>query len=70
MIWALLGLLIYIQIGAVLVAWVFADMSVESGRMDMLSLVLLWPFAIPYFKFTLRARRLLQALEEWEQNSK
>jgi hypothetical protein len=70
MIWVLLGLLVYIQIGALLVAWVFADMTIEAGRMDMLSLVLLWPFAIHYFKFALHARRLMRALQEWDQNSK
>jgi hypothetical protein len=55
---------------AIGVHWVFADMTLEAGRMDMLSLVLLWPFAIRYFKFTLQARRLLRALQEWDQNSK
>lgn len=69
MIWFILGLLVYIQIGAVLVAWSFSGVTVDANRAEMLSLVFLWPLAIPYFRFVLRARRMMRAIEEWEQSS-
>ncbi len=69
MIWFILGLLVYFQIGAVLVAWVFAGVTVDTDRAEIISLVLLWPLAIPYFKFVLRARQLMRILEEWDRSS-
>ncbi len=69
MIWVLLGLLVYLQIGVVLVAWLFGGMAVQAGWAHMILLVVLWPFAIPLFRFLLHTRRVMRALKEWEQSS-
>lgn len=70
MVWFLLGLLIYIQIGAVLVARVFSGLRVESSPGDMLVLVILWPFAIRFFRFVLQMQHVTRSLREWERDSK
>lgn len=68
MLWILLGLLVYLQIGAVLVAWLFGGLNVEAGRYDVIYLILLWPLALPLFRFLLYSRSMLRALQELEED--
>ena len=41
MTWLILGLLIYIQIGALLLVWSLKGMSMEAGKKDLMILLLL-----------------------------
>ena len=66
--WAILVFLFYLLIGAVLVTWLFGGMKVEAGKYEILLLILLWPFALPLFRFLLYSRQMLRTLQELEEN--
>ena len=69
MTWLILGLLLYIQIGALLLAWLLKGISIEAGKKDLLILLLLWPLVIPFFRFLLHTRSMVRALQDWEDRS-
>ena len=68
MFWALLVFLFYLLIGAALVAWLFGGMNAEAEKHEVLLLILLWPFALPFFRFLLYSRRMLRMLQELEED--
>ncbi len=66
MIWLILGLLLYIQTGAFLLAWLLKGMSMEASKKDLMILLLLWPLIIPFFRFLLHTQNMVRALQDWE----
>ncbi|MFQ5924171.1 MAG: hypothetical protein ACE5M4_15140 [Anaerolineales bacterium] len=69
MIWLIVGLLVYVQIGALLLVWLLKGMSVEAGLKDWMILLLLWPLVIPFFRFLLHTRSMVRVLQDWEDRS-
>ena len=68
MFWATLVFLFYLLMGAVLVAWLFGGMNAEAEKYEVLLLILLWPFALPFFRFLLYSKQMLRRLKELEEN--
>ena len=69
MTWLILALLLYIQIGALLLTWLLKGMSMEAGKKDLMILLLFWPLFIPFFRLLLHTRNMVRALQDWEDRS-
>ncbi len=64
MTWLILCLLVYLQIGTVLLAWLLRGMSVKADVKDWVILILFWPLFIPFFRFLLYTQRMVRVLKD------